>query len=109
MVVDQAKMEEALEFLATTDQEYARLRALANGLDRQLKTIRALAFRAANRESSVAAREHEACGNPMYTEHLRKIEMVETEFYTLHERRNTAVVTIDCWRSLNAARNRGNA
>lgn len=108
MQIDQTKMEEALQFLATTDEDYARLRALANGLDRQLKTIKALAFRA-SREQSVGAREHDACCNPMYTEHLKKIEVVETEFYTLHERRNTAVVTIDCWRSLNAARNRGMA
>lgn len=99
-------MEKALEFLATTDEEYARLRALTSGLDRQLKTIKALAFRA-SRESSATAREQEAACSPMYTEHLKKIELAETEFYTLHERRNTAVTLIDCWRSLNAARNRG--
>ena len=106
MRIDQEKMEEALQFLSESDEEYASLRALVQGLDRQTRTIKAIAFERA-REGSAAAKEQAAYASIQYREHLQKIELAERECLILQERRNTAVTTIDCWRSLNAARNRG--
>jgi hypothetical protein len=105
-IVTQAKMEECLMFLASTDDEYGRLRALVNGLERQTKTIKALAFRG-SRESSVAAKEQDAYCSPAYVEHIKKIEIAEREMLILGEQRNTQTTWIDCWRSVNKAQYQG--
>jgi len=99
-------MEEALEFLAATDYEYARLKALYNGLTQQKPTIKAQAFMQ-TREGPQTQKEHQASMSFLYTEHLKKIECVELEMLTVQNQRATKIVLIDCWRSLNAARSRG--
>lgn len=106
MQIDQEAMENALMYLTQTDEDFARLKALVNGLERQVKTIKAMAFKA-SRETSVSAKEQDAYASGEYQNHLRKIEIAEREMLEFQERRNTAVTTIDCWRSLNAARSRG--
>ena len=100
------EMEKAVLYLSETDEELARRKAYFSGLDRQTKSIKAMAFMRSN-ESSVTAREQAAFVSPPYRQHLDQIQIAEQEYLTLHEKRATAVITIDCWRSLNAARSRG--
>jgi len=107
MQITNEKMEETVLFLSQTDQEMARLKALTNGLDRQTKTIKAQAFMRSG-ESSVSAREQAAYLSPDYRRHLERLNEAEYEMMTLQEQRNTAIVVIDCWRSLNASRRAGN-
>lgn len=98
-------MEAALEYLAETDEDMARLRALHNGLVNQKNTIRALAFMNV-KDGPVAQKEHAANMSFQYQTHLEKIEVAEIEMLTMQNRRQTQELIIDCWRSLNAARNR---
>lgn len=105
-IVTQEKMEECLIYLSDTDDEYARLRALVNGLDRQTRTIKAVAFRN-SREPTAAAKEQAAYCSPDYIEHLKKIEIAEREMLTLGEKRNTRTTWIECWRSVNKAYRQG--
>ena len=62
MRIDQEQMENSLFYLASTDEEYARARTYFNGLDRQLKTVKALAFRTSD-ESSVFSAGTRPCGS----------------------------------------------
>jgi hypothetical protein len=105
MEITRGSMEAALQYLAETDEEMARLRALHNGLTNQKATIRAMAFMGA-KEGPVAQKEHAACLSFQYQQHLEKIELAEIEMLTMQNRRQTQELIIDCWRSLNAARNR---
>lgn len=106
MEVTREVMEKALDFLAESDYEYARLKALHNGLLQQRPTIKAMAFMK-SREGPIAQREHMAAIDFQYQKHLEKIELAEVEMLTLQNQRRTNEITIDCWRSLNAARNKG--
>lgn len=105
-MITQERMEKAVMFLSETDQELARRKAYFNGLDRQTKTVKAMAFMRSG-ESSVTAKEQAALVSPAYRDHLQRVTEAEQEFLTLNEQRHTEVIVIDCWRSLNAARNRG--
>ncbi len=106
MQITTEEMEKNVMYLAETDAEMARSKAFFHGLDRQTKTIKAMQFMRSN-ESSATAREQAALVSPSYREHLVRVQDAETDYLTLAEKRATAIVLIDCWRSLNAARNRG--
>lgn len=106
MEITQVRMEEALDYLSSTDQDYARVRALYEGLSEQRKVVKSQAFLHSG-ASSAAAREQEAYNSMAYVQHLQKMEMAHVEMLTLQAKRSTECIIIDCWRSLNAARNKG--
>lgn len=100
------RMEKALTYLAETDEPYARVRALVAGLERQKTTIKAQAFRRA-KDGPVSQKEAIATTSHEYQEHLKSIEVAEIEMFIMQNKRGTEHAVIDCWRSLNAARNKG--
>lgn len=106
MEITREVMEDAVDYLALTDVEYARGKTLFDGLSLQRKTVKANCFIRSG-EGSAAAKEQAAYQMPDYVMHLQKMETANLEYLTLHAKRQTAVVKIDCWRSLNAARNKG--
>jgi hypothetical protein len=99
-------MEKALDFLASSDIDYARAKTLSDGLQQQRKTIKANCFIRSG-EKSAASKEQTAYQMPDYVMHLQKMETANLEYLTLSAQRSTAAIVIDCWRSLNAARNKG--
>lgn len=106
MEVNREKMESALNFLANSDVDYARAKTLFDGLTMQRKTIKANCFIRSG-EGSAAAKEQAAYQMPDYVRHLQKMETAQLEYLTIQAQRYTAAIVIDCWRSLNAARNKG--
>ena len=93
-------------FLAESDENYAKAKSLHEGLVNQLKTIKAIAF-GRSMASSASAKEQDAYRSRDYQYHLEKIERASVDYLTLQAKRYTAATVIDCWRSLNAARSRG--
>ncbi|NIP25771.1 MAG: hypothetical protein GWN94_02585 [Phycisphaerae bacterium] len=59
------------------------------------------------KEGAVQAREHAAQNHPDYIKHLNDIDRANEKMLILRNQRATAHTVIDCWRSLNAARNKG--
>jgi hypothetical protein len=106
MEVNRAGMEQALEFLSNSDVDFARAKTLYDGLSLQRKTVKANCFIRSG-EKSAASKEQTAYQMPDYVMHLQKVETANLEYLTLLAQRSTAVIVIDCWRSLNAARNKG--
>lgn len=106
MAITQDDMEKAVEFLATTDEDYARCKSLYEGLSEQKKVIKGAAFLRSS-QSAQTAKEQDAYASQMYREHLQKLEQANYNYLTLQANRITATIKIECWRSLNAARNRG--
>lgn len=106
MDISKEKMEAGLNFLASTDVDYARAKTLYDGLVEQRKTIKAnCALRSG--EKTAGRAEMIAYTMPDYSMHLQKMETAHLEYLTLQAQRNTQAIVIDCWRSLNAARNKG--
>ena len=106
MDIDKNGMERALQYLADSDVDFARAKTLYDGLMLQRKTVKANCFLRAG-DGSAASKEQAAYQMPDYVMHLQKIETANLEYLTLLAQRSTAVTVIDCWRSLNAARNKG--
>ncbi len=104
--ITQDRAEKAITYLAETDVDCARAKALLEGLTRQEKTVKAVAFLSA--EGKVAERTARAESCAEFTGHSRKIEDATLDFETLRNRRNTAAMVIEMWRSLNANQRRGN-
>ena len=106
MLIDQARMEQSLEYLAQTDVEYANAKSLFDGLNEQRKVVKANCYMRSG-QGTAGAKEQDAYRTPMYIQHLAKMEVAQQAFLTLQAKRITEGIFIDCWRSLNAARGRG--
>lgn len=106
MPVTAQDMEKALQFLAETDVDYAQKQALYSGLDEQSKTVRAqIGFMC--KEKTGTAKEMFALQSDAYKKHLNKLQNAQTDYLILRAQRSTQATVIDCWRSLNSARNKG--
>jgi hypothetical protein len=106
MKITLEEMENAVEYLAMTDSEYARAKSYYEGLSEQKKIVKAQAFLRSS-QSAQTAKEQDAYASQIYREHIAKMEAAHLEYLTIEANRQTATIKIDCWRSLNAARNRG--
>lgn len=104
--INQTVMEEALLFLSGSDVDYARAKSLYDGLSEQRKVVKAGLFLRSG-QSSASAKEQDAYSSNGYKQHLIKMETAQIAFLTLQAQRTTSAITIDCWRSLNAARAKG--
>jgi len=105
-MIDRERAEKAIEFLTDTDVECAKAKSLLEGYVRQDKTIKSTAFLDA--QGTVGERNARAEVSALATEHARKIENATLDYETLRNRRNTAMIVIDFWRSLEASRRKGN-
>lgn len=102
----EVRAERAVNYLAETDEPAARAKALYEGLDRQTKTFEGQAFLAST-GSTVAEREANARVNQTYQAHLKEVANAQIDWEIYRNRRNTAEMLIEYWRSLNANRRQG--
>ena len=98
--------EKALEYLKNTDTEAARARALKDGLDETKKSVSAIEFMKAS--GSAAERTQKALASEEYLTHLDKLENAVLEFETLKNKRKSAELQIEMWRSINSNMKKGN-
>ena len=105
-MISDSEAEKALQFLSDTDVRAAKARALVEGLQEQRKTIKAICFQ--DLKGPVTERETLAYADPRYIEHLEKLKSAIYEWETFRNKRLTASMTIEMWRSLNANRRSGN-
>ena len=100
------KTKTAMDYLAETDEPHARARANYHALAELRKTVRALCFQEA--KGGVKEREMAAeCANE-YVEHIRKIEKAEIEFHVLHNKRKSAELVVELYRTYSANVRKGN-
>jgi len=104
--VTKTRMENALHFLATSDETEAQLHSLyesnKNKTRAKFDTVAAYSEGGNEAKRNAAAYEHEDYKSAKAAELLAL-----TEWCALKNRRSTANMLIDVWRSLNAARNKG--
>jgi len=106
LIITDARMEKAVIYLSRTDDQLAAAKARFNGLKETAKVVKALAYQR-SLNAVAAQKEQDAISSPQYREHLAKMEAAELDYLLLATKRETEIVIIDCWRSLNAARTKG--
>ena len=101
------KAEKAIEYLAESEQEYARLKAVVKYAPERIKMYLATLVLESDKKT-VAERTSASMAHPEYEQTINSFELISNEFYEIQERRNRAELTIEFWRSLNAAQKLGN-
>lgn len=91
----------AVQYLIDSAAEYGAARAEAQRADDMLRVIKALTMAQSN-QKSISAQEREAYASEKYLQAVNdKFEAVKTS-ETLRARRESAIQTIEAWRSFNA-------
>ena len=106
-IMNDSQVEKALQYLAETDEEHANAKATVKGLEQRRKTIHATALLSVQ-GSNVAERDAKALTTVEYKKYLDDYEVAVYEEQILNNKRKRAELTIDVWRSMNAAHRRGN-
>ena len=106
-VISDEKLQKALTYLVETDESCARARGLLAGLERQEKTVKALEF-LKHPALKIAEREALAYASARYREHCEEISNAMADYEIMRNRRLTAELIVEVWRSENANRRKGN-
>ena len=101
-----AKVETALAYLAETDKEYARSKADIEYSKHLAKVAHAQAYEA-SRESTAAGKSASATLSGGYGDAMIRIRDCIYDYELIRAKRLRAELTIDVWRSVNSARNKG--
>ena len=95
----------ALEYLAHTDKDYAKLTAAVKALEHKVKTIRAIEF--LKTSGTVDERKSIVDASEAFKQFTEDYENTIADREILAATRKRYELTIDVWRSLNSARNKG--
>jgi len=105
-MIDYNAAENALRFLGRTDEEAARARAHYMALEDLKKTM--LAAQYEKQEGSAADKNQAALNSIEYSQHLEKINNAFVEWEILRNKRKSAELQIEMWRSVNSNQRKGN-
>ena len=102
----QISVTESLEYLAATDEPCAQAKASMKYYEHHLKTVKAMDFLDAT--GTQKDRESTAYAGKNYDECKRAYRDAVFEYEKHNNKRKTAELTIEVWRSQNANRRNGN-
>ncbi len=99
--------EKALEYLAESEEEWARYKGM---LKFQSERLKACIARLSNESTQIteAARKRDAEARSEYQNEIDDSTEIAIDFYHLDAKRKRAELTIEMFRSTNAAQKRGN-
>ena len=109
------RVEKAVNYLATTDEPAAKAKTLFRGLEAQIKTIEAVEFKKTSascdsgRTSGMTVPEKwaEVHTSQSYLDHHKKIYDAMLDHELLLNRRNTAEMILEYWRTFSSNRRSG--
>lgn len=102
---DEKQVEKALNYLAESEEAYARAVGRKERVDAELKVARDSAFLGA--DGTVAERQATAGTCVAYLQALAVVEEAYVDVELLKAKRQRALVTLEVWRSLNSNRRAG--
>jgi hypothetical protein len=105
VIVNSGRLEKALTYLASTDREEADLFADAERKKKAMESM--FTTIAAHSEGTVIQREAKAYEHSRYEEARDAYLAALSEHRAMKNKRSTESILIEVWRSLNAARNKG--
>ena len=107
MTIELKDAEKALDYLATTDEEFGRAKAKMLAGKEGLKREYAIAYLSTSAADKVDDRKSKAYISASYREALTQYENDSADYEICHAKRTRAALTIEFWRSLNSARSKG--
>lgn len=105
-MISDERLQKSLCYLSETDEPCARSKSLMIGLENQLKTVKSIAF--LNTTGTMAEREAYAYSHETYKTHVVALEKATYDYEAMRNKRLTEEMIVECWRSLNANRRKGN-
>lgn len=105
-MISDERLDKALTFLVTTDEEAAKAKARMEGLRNQEKTHLGLSFLAAH--GTMAEKEAHSRTSVEYKAWQKAMEDAVLEYEILKNKRNTEAMIVEVWRTLSANMRRGN-
>ena len=99
-MITEERLEQAMIYLAHTDEDAAKAKALCKKLEKMERIIRGEAFLRAN--GTVAEREAKAVTSEQYKEHVAYAENCWVDAELLDNKRHTEEVIVDVWRTMSA-------
>ena len=101
------RVEKAIDYLVETDKEAAKLKAMMVYREDMLKTVNATLTLEFD-EKTVAEREARALSNPKYKYAIDKKSEAIYEYETMKNRRLSAQLVVEVWRTESANERKGN-
>ena len=101
------KAEKALEYLETSEQQYAELKAQVKYAPERLKSFLSV-LELNSDETTQAGKKAQALAHEDYRVLIDSMETITKEYNVLAEKRRRAEMTIEMYRSVNSAMKRGN-
>jgi hypothetical protein len=98
MLQNDTKVEEAMTYLADTDEEYARSSAYVKMAPYYLKLIKATHFLA--HTGTVAERESIAYASSAYEHFVEELDEMTVKAETMESKRESAQREVDIWRTI---------
>ena len=98
-------VDKSLNYLATTDEAYAKSTARVKALEYEVKTVKALAFLDA--QGTVGERTAISEASSAFRAWVQGYENAFADMKIMETKRKRAELNIDVWRSLNASRRQG--
>jgi hypothetical protein len=99
-MISEERLEKAMVYLAHTDEEAAKAKALVKKLEKMERIIRGEAFLRSS--GTVAEREAKAVTSEQYREHVSYAENCWADAELLDNKRHTEEVIVDIWRTMSA-------
>jgi hypothetical protein len=99
-MITEERLEKAMIYLAHTDEDAAKAKALCKKLEKMERIIRGEAFLRAS--GTVAEREAKAVTSEQYKEHVSYAENCWVDAELLDNKRHTEEVIVDVWRTMSA-------
>lgn len=106
MLIDESRLQKALAYLATTDEPAAELRAEVERAEFRAKAVRDTMFLHVEGKSATE-RASKAGASEEYSTAMEAYFLALKTSDAMRNKRTTEAIVIDCWRSLNAGRNKG--
>ncbi len=106
MIVTEQQVEQALRYLAETDEEYGRAYGRVEGAHNQHKAIKAVAFLEAT--GTVAEREAKSLTADTVKAAANAYENAVAERETIRAKRKRAELIVEVYRTVSANQRRGN-
>ena len=107
-MITEKRLEDALKYLADTDETSAKANANVKYLDRLLKRKKALHITGNKDDKSISAKEQTYYASDTYKSAIDELFTAEVEASTLDNKRDKEGLIIDLFRTLEASRRKNN-
>ena len=103
-MITEKRLEDALKYLADTDEESAEASANVKYLDRLLKRKKALHITGNSNDKSISAKEQAYYASETYKDAIDELFQAEVKASTIENKRDKEGIIIDLFRTLEASR-----